>query len=33
MKGRSESEASELGELLKDKLDEAAKQIREIREL
>jgi len=33
MKGRSESEASELGELLKDKLNEAAKQIREIREL
>ncbi len=33
MKGRSESETSELGELLKDKLNEAAKQIREIREL
>jgi hypothetical protein len=33
MKGRSESETSELGELLKDKLNEAAKQIRDIREL
>ncbi len=33
MKGRSESETSELGELLKDKLNEAAKQIRAIREL
>ncbi len=33
MKGRTESETSELGELLKDKLNEAAKQIREIREL
>jgi hypothetical protein len=33
MEGRSESETSELGELLKDKLNEAAKQIREIREL
>ncbi len=33
MKGRSESETSELGELLKDKLNEAAKQIRDIRDL
>jgi len=33
MKSSSESETSELGELLKDKLNEAAKQIREIREL
>ncbi|TKJ26143.1 MAG: hypothetical protein CEE42_05845 [Promethearchaeota archaeon Loki_b31] len=33
MKGRSEAETSELGELLKDKLNEAAKQIRDIREL
>jgi len=33
MKGRSESETSELGELLKNKLNEAAKQIRDIREL
>ncbi len=33
MKGRTESETSELGELLKDKLNEAAKQIRDIREL
>jgi hypothetical protein len=33
MKGRAESETAELGELLKDKLNEAAKQIREIREL
>ena len=33
MKGRSESETSELGDLLKDKLNEAAKQIRDIREL
>ena len=33
MKGRSESETSELGALLKDKLNEAAKQIRDIREL
>ena len=33
MKGRTEAETSELGELLKDKLNEAAKQIRDIREL
>ncbi len=33
MESSSESEISELGELLKDKLDEAAKQIREIQEL
>ena len=33
MKGRPESETSELRELLKDKLNEAAKQIRDIREL
>lgn len=33
MKGRTESETSELGKLLKDKLNEAAKQIRDIREL